>query len=217
MRFGRCCDSREVLGAREERTWGFILAKRGCDLRFIPLERVCDVEKALSVRIREGDQVVVRDSLAMVLGLHGLRVGEVARASRGHLFVTGCSLHVPEFKGSRPRDVPLDRTVVDAVVAWRADACLQWADEDASPLLGTRFGGSVFPTQWRRFCRRVTEEVLGEPVRFHCLRHTFAMRVYSVTKDLLLVQKLLGHKHVRSTEVYARATGQVPGELLVKL
>ena len=39
----------------------------------------------------------------------------------------------------------------------------------------------------------------------HSLRHSFAMRVYRTTRDLLLTKEALGHRSVASTMVYARA------------
>jgi integrase len=41
---------------------------------------------------------------------------------------------------------------------------------------------------------------------FHSLRHTYAMRLYDTTKDLLLVQQALGHRAIQNTTVYARAS-----------
>jgi integrase/recombinase XerD len=38
----------------------------------------------------------------------------------------------------------------------------------------------------------------------HSLRHTFATRLYRQTGDLRLVQRALGHRHIATTEIYAR-------------
>lgn len=38
--------------------------------------------------------------------------------------------------------------------------------------------------------------------RFHSLRHTLALRVYEATRDLKLVQILLGHRNIKNTMVY---------------
>jgi site-specific recombinase XerD len=37
----------------------------------------------------------------------------------------------------------------------------------------------------------------------HSLRHSFAVEVYSVEKDLLAVKKLLGHTSLQTTQIYA--------------
>jgi site-specific recombinase XerC len=38
----------------------------------------------------------------------------------------------------------------------------------------------------------------------HDLRHSFAIRLYKRTRDLLLVQQALRHRSIASTTVYAR-------------
>lgn len=39
--------------------------------------------------------------------------------------------------------------------------------------------------------------------KFHCLRHTFAITVYRKTKDIRMVQMVLGHKSMMNTLIYA--------------
>ena len=38
----------------------------------------------------------------------------------------------------------------------------------------------------------------------HSLRHAFAMRLFSKTGNLRLVQRALGHRQITTTEIYAR-------------
>ena len=43
---------------------------------------------------------------------------------------------------------------------------------------------------------------IGKKVSFHIGRHTFATNYYRKTKDLLMLQRLLGHSNVRETMIY---------------
>jgi integrase len=50
---------------------------------------------------------------------------------------------------------------------------------------------------------RVHLHSLGIPATAHQLRHRFATRLYQATKDLRLVQEMLGHESVATTQRYA--------------
>jgi integrase/recombinase XerC len=39
------------------------------------------------------------------------------------------------------------------------------------------------------------------------VNHTFASRLYHATGDLYLVQRALGHRHITTTEIYAKGVG----------
>lgn len=179
-------------------------------MRFIPLELVPTLEAAIDAELEHGSWSQQRDALAVALGLHGLRVGEVRRVRREDLYVAGERLHVPSFKRGYAREIPLHRSLVAALLAWRGDANCPW-------LLFTRPGNQVHRTQFERAAQRLILQVVGERLKFHALRHTFAMRLYAEKPDVFLVQRLLGHHSIKSTEVYAASLAQVPEACLVRL
>lgn len=179
-------------------------------MRFVPLEKVPLLEAAIAAEIERGSWTRQRDALAVALGLHGLRVGEVCQARLDDLFVGGGTLHVRTLKRGRVREVSLHASLVTALLEWRAAARHSW-------LLFTRPGNQVHCSQFERAARRLIHQVLGEPLKFHALRHTFAMRLYAETADLFLVKQLLGHHSVKSTEVYAASLARVPDACLVRL
>lgn len=139
----------------------------------------------------------------IVLGLYcGLRAGEAVRVQVEDLCVPG-QLRVVG-KGNRERWVPVRPEVLDALrtVGWpRAGRFFSRAGEKAA---STRIG---------RLLRAV-----GAPgwASYHCLRHTYGTRLYAATHDIRLVQELLGHSSVATTERYvqvdrSRAVGAVLG------
>lgn len=69
-------------------------------------------------------------------------------------------------------------------------------------------GGSVatFKSVLRRSWQVVKRRVFGDRLKLglHSLRHTFALKVYSITKNPLAVQNVLGHKSFKNTEKYLR-------------
>lgn len=52
--------------------------------------------------------------------------------------------------------------------------------------------------------RWVMDAGIRKDITFHCARHTFAVMMITRGADLYTVSKLLGHKNIQSTEIYAK-------------
>lgn len=84
--------------------------------------------------------------------------------------------------------------------------------EQAIRLLGDRdeFGKTIFESleysAWNNI--KLREWVMAAGIRkritFHCARHSFATIQLSMNTDIYTVSKLLGHRHLKTTEVYAK-------------
>lgn len=184
-------------------------------MRFIPLDRVGELEAALSAEIQRGTLARRRNALGTMLGLYGLRVLEVSRLTIEHLSPAMRVLSVPTVKRGKPREIELDGSLVDAILAWRREAGL---DPHSGPLLATRTGRAVDVTAFRSYGTGLMERLFTpSKFRFHALRHTFAMRVLNETGDVMLVKKLLGHRSLTSTLVYVDALKKVPAACLPKV
>ena len=183
-------------------------------MRFVPLDRLAELDAAIERQILQGNLTQSRDAIAVALGLHGMRVNEVCRATVGHLHVCERKIYVPKFKRGDPRELKLHPGLVVSILNWRDRAKLPRYD---GPLLATRRGTPVCYTQFQRAAWKIIASVLGERLKFHTLRHTFAMRVYAATRDLFLVKRNLGHRSIKSTQVYADTLDDVPDSCLVKV
>lgn len=60
----------------------------------------------------------------------------------------------------------------------------------------------IFPITYNRL-RQIWEFYRPVQKSFHCLRHTFAIRLYQKTRDIRLVQVALGHRNITNTMIYA--------------
>jgi len=183
-------------------------------IRWYPLDRLDVLEREISARLREPRLSRRRDALGVALGLHGLRVGEIRRAQQREFFAGGRCLEVDTIKKGKPRRIVLHPTLVAALQAELASRTVR------SPLLlCTCRGRMVSARQMQRMAEEIFATCLGagHGLTFHSLRHTFAMRLYAETKDLFLTQRMLGHRSVRTTEVYARSLSGVPESCLVRV
>jgi len=185
-------------------------------IKWFPLERLPDLEHRLAEIVAAGTCTARRDALACCFGLHGLRVSEVCNLQNKHLFVPTQTLTVETLKNGRDRKLTLDKSLIDEIRRWQADAPF-WQADAHGPILPARNGKKCRRDQFEQFARRLVRELIGAPLTFHALRHTFAMRLYASSRDLFLVQQSLGHASVKSTEVYARSLAQIPRDCLVRL
>lgn len=106
-------------------------------------------------------------------------------------------------KGGDPRVVPLSEELRNALGAWstyhpRSDVRIS----DLPVLWNTSTLQALTTRQIRRICRKVGEIAILRPTNPHLFRHTFASRLLAAGTDLRVIQQLLGHKHLASTEKY---------------
>jgi integrase/recombinase XerD len=133
----------------------------------------------------------------------GLRLAELRnlRLEQLHLdagFVTVVG------KGNKERVVPVGRAAVAALQ--------QYLEVGRPKLVSSRSPANVFLTQrgtpfapvtlWLRVKRRVRLAGISRNVTPHMLRHSFATHLLEHGADLRIIQELLGHASIGTTEVY---------------
>jgi integrase len=73
--------------------------------------------------------------------------------------------------------------------------------------------------QWltKRLKSWVRDSGINKEITFHCARHTFATLCLTHDIDLYTVSKLLGHKDIKSTQIYAKLIDKKKDEAIDKL
>jgi integrase len=79
------------------------------------------------------------------------------------------------------------------------------------------FNPDYFKTQWRRIAPSLIElGLITDDQTIYSFRHTAAIQLYRRTKDVYLLQKLLGHSTIIVTLKYLRSLGEVSFEELIE-
>lgn len=146
---------------------------------------------------------VYRDALAaadertrailVLAGAAGLRRGEIVRVNIADLSDDGANpFLLVRAKGGHDRLIPVTAEIAGLIRTRCA------ADPDSGWAFPSRDGGHIRP----RWASKLAARVLPPGWSLHSLRHRFATTAYSADRDLLAVQRLLGHSSVATTQRY---------------
>jgi integrase/recombinase XerC len=140
----------------------------------------------------------------------GLRVSELAFLDMSHMNVADASVRVLG-KGNKERVVPVGRkcaTALEAYLATRASlAHPKTGKLDPSALFVTRRGTRVRREDLYRIVRKYGALGAGRAdLHPHALRHTCATHLLEGGADLRVIQELLGHAKLSTTEKYTHVS-----------
>ena len=200
----------------------FLLARNLLDAdpaEYIPLPRT---ERYLPETLNElqVEQLIESISTAQPLGLRdramvellyasGLRISELANARLENLLLDERVIRVTG-KGNKTRLIPVGRKACQAIAEYLAN--------ERPNMVKKRTGGEIFLSVrgtklttvriWqilKRIARHAGIEVNVYP---HLLRHSFATHLLSNGADLRVIQEMLGHADVSTTQVYTHVDQQ---------
>lgn len=124
-----------------------------------------------------------RNCLLMELALStGARATELLNLQASDLIEADESVYIHGIKGSNDREIPLK--------------------SDLFRRLQTLGSARLFPVTYSRLYQ-IWDLYRPVPKKFHSLRHTFAIELYTRTKDIRLLQVALGHRNITNTMIYA--------------
>jgi len=153
-------------------------------------------------------------ALLELLYASGLRISEALRLDLEDISLDGAFVRVIG-KGDRERLVPVGEVALDAIRAWldgpRAAILAEHHVEPVrgGPLLVARSGKRLARQQgWTIVKRAAAAAELSDRVSPHTLRHSFATHLLEGGADLRIVQELLGHASISTTQLYTHVTGE---------
>ena len=201
-----------------------LAAVRSC-FRFFARRGVLEVNPARQVRSprlgRRLPSVLPKDEAAQLLdaapeptaaGARDRALLELLYAS-GLRVAEGCGLDLDDVdgarrtvrvlgKGDKERVVPVGETALEAL-----DAYLAMRGRQRGPLFLNARGGRLTPRSAHRIVKRLARRAgITQRVTPHTLRHSFATHMLGEGADLRLIQELLGHRRLSTTQRYTHVS-----------
>ncbi|MEO5918366.1 MAG: site-specific tyrosine recombinase XerD [Candidatus Limnocylindrales bacterium] len=158
---------------------------------------------------------VLRDrALVELLYAAGLRISEALGLDLEDLSFDGGFVRVIG-KGDKERLVPVGDIALTVLRAWVTGprsglvALARASAARGGPLfLGDRGGRWARQQAWLAVKRAAAGAGLSDRVSPHTLRHSFATHLLEGGADLRIVQELLGHASISTTQLYTHLTGE---------
>lgn len=126
----------------------------------------------------------------------GMRVSEVCNLKIEDIDSKRMLILIKNAKGNKDRYVPLSQTTLETLRIY----FLEYHPKEYL------FNGQFDLQYSHRSCNQIVKKYLGNEYRFHQLRHSNATALLEAGTDLRIIQNLLGHSNVKTTEIYTHVS-----------
>jgi integrase/recombinase XerD len=138
----------------------------------------------------------------------GLRVSELVQLRRNDVDLRAGFLSAFG-KGRKRRIVPLGELAQESVATYLQRVRPEWARPNEARLFVTARGsGMTRQAFWKNLRRYARAAGIRQRVTPHMLRHSFATHLLEGGADLRVVQALLGHSDISTTQVYTHVSAE---------
>jgi integrase/recombinase XerC len=148
--------------------------------------------------------------ILMLLYYFGLRNSEMTSLRKEHIYIADKTIKIVQGKGRKDRIIPVidlnpfgsdEKGILDYLAEWKGSK-----DETGLIIIGDSADGSL---SRRTVARRVKNYAKlanvndADKVHPHTLRHSYATHLYNMGVPLDIVQALLGHSNIKTTQIYS--------------
>jgi integrase/recombinase XerD len=168
-----------------------------------------DVERILAAPAGE-DPVAIRDGAILeLLYACGLRVSELTGLDLDRLDLANLQVRVIG-KGNKERRVPMGEPARDRIHRYLTGPRMGWTAGRPTPAAFVSQRGTRLTREavWRLVRRWTRAAGVSGHVTPHTFRHSFATHLLEGGADLRVVQTLLGHASISTTQLYTHLTGE---------
>jgi integrase/recombinase XerD len=167
-----------------------------------------EIEKLLIAETPDTPQNLCDQAVLELAYASGLRLAELRNIRIEQLHLEAGFINVIG-KGNKERVVPVGDKAVEAIQRYLEAGRPKLVNKKSPANVFLTKRGTPFAavTLWLRIKQRVRRAGLTRNVTPHMLRHSFATHLLENGADLRVIQELLGHASISTTEVYTHVTG----------
>lgn len=175
-----------------------------------------DIIKLIAAAFHEGQPITLRDqtmvellysSGARVSELIGINMGDIALVESTEGEITTLKLRG---KGGKERVVPLGGFATKAIneykIRIRPELAAKSSKANAALFLNARGGRITRQSAWSIVLKAAESAGITQKVTPHVFRHSYATHLLDGGADIRVVQELLGHASVTTTQIYTLIT-----------
>lgn len=131
----------------------------------------------------------------------GLRLSEMTSLEWRDINLMTGQLKVVQGKGSKDRIIYISIDTVQMLQEWRERQFEEWGNSNLVFTTRTlkEIDGKAVRKMIKTYCDKAG---IDKDITTHSFRHTFASDLLRKTKNLIIVQRALGHEDIGSTQVY---------------
>jgi integrase/recombinase XerD len=168
-----------------------------------------EIERLLHAVPAEGVAALRDRAILEVLYGAGVRISELTALDVDDVDLDDATVRCLG-KGSKERIVPIGRAAVDSVRAYLARVRPGLARSRSGPALFLNLRGHRLTRQgcWKLLKAYAARAKLRRRISPHTLRHSFATHLIDGGADVRVVQELLGHASVATTQVYTHVSDE---------
>jgi integrase/recombinase XerD len=175
-----------------------------------------DIIKLIAAALHEGQPITLRDqtmvellysSGARVSELIGINMGDISLVESEEGEITTLKLRG---KGGKERVVPLGAFATKAIDEYktriRPELAAKSSKANSALFLNARGGRITRQSAWNIVLRAAESAGITQKVTPHVFRHSYATHLLDGGADIRVVQELLGHASVTTTQIYTLIT-----------
>ena len=191
-------------------------------VKFLEVDEIKELQKPIMNEVKEPlekdklnvpDKIAIRDfAVISLVYACALRISEACNLKLNYLDLNRKELEVVDGKGG-DRIVPIPEPTIKTIKEW-LKIRPSWKNNDYvfTNIKGSTRPGKVRPLNPKYYNQLFNKlaEITGVKMKDgknphpHTLRHSRAMEVYDNVQDIEILRKLLGHKNIANTQIYAQ-------------